>query len=51
MPTCPHCKAEMQTDGVNSWCVQADCAADYLNDFDDDDGDYDDENDWEQDCG
>ena len=25
MATCPQCKAEMQTDGVTNWCVQADC--------------------------
>jgi hypothetical protein len=25
MAACPQCKAELRTDGVNSWCVQADC--------------------------
>lgn len=25
MATCPQCSADMQTDGINSWCVQADC--------------------------
>lgn len=34
MATCPHCKAEMQTDGINSWCVQYACngADDHLAD-------------------
>lgn len=32
MATCPHCKAEMHTDGVNSWCVQADCPAGQIED-------------------
>ena len=50
MATCPHCKAEMQTDGVNSWCVQADCYVDHYDDFDNE-NESDDDEDFEPDCG
>lgn len=29
MSNCRHCGAEEQTDGVYSWCVQADCASNW----------------------
>ena len=29
---CPKCRSEMQDDGINAWCVQADCDfSDYVN--------------------
>lgn len=50
MATCAHCKSEMQTDGISSWCVQAGCASDHFDDFDgEDDAAGDDE--WELECG
>ena len=42
MATCPYCKAEMQTDGVHSWCVQADCPTNFDDEIEDD---------FDQDCG
>lgn len=34
MATCPQCKADLRTDGISSWCVQADCV-----DLDEEDAD------------
>lgn len=34
MAACPQCSAELRTDGVSSWCVQAECPSndDHLTD-------------------